>query len=90
LAHLTFARGQFLDARGYYRDAAARAPSLEQSVQNLRDAADVALAVADTRGAVELMLEAVARSDAADLRAEAVTVAVRYFLDPVWLPAQRR
>jgi predicted ATPase/DNA-binding CsgD family transcriptional regulator len=90
LAHLTFARGQFLDARGYYRDAAARAPSLEQSVQNLRDAADVALAVADTRAAVELMLEAVARSDAADLRAQAVTVAVRYFLDPVWLPAQRR
>ena len=90
LAHLTFARGHFLDACGYYREAAAQALTDEQSVQDLRDAADVALVVADNSAAVDLMLEAVARSDAADMAAQTVTVVVRYELDAEWLSAQRR
>ena len=90
LAHLTFARGKFRDACRYYRDAAACAPSVEQAVRDLRDAVDVALTVADNRTAVELMLEAIARSDDAGLRAEAVTIALRFELDTAWLPLHRR
>ena len=46
--------------------------------------------MADNRAAVDLMLEAVASSDAADVAAQAVTMAVRYELDSEWLSAQRR
>ena len=68
LAHLTFARGQFLDAAATTGTRLPARSTVEQSVQDLRDAADVALAVADNRAAVDLMLEAVASSDAADVR----------------------
>jgi predicted ATPase/DNA-binding CsgD family transcriptional regulator len=89
LAHLTFARGRFGESRDHYRDAAERTDDVAQSCQDLRDSADAALAVADHNAALEVMLAAVERSGAAELRADTVTIAVRYAPSPA-LPVEDR
>ncbi len=84
LAHLTFARHGFRAAVRLYRQAADRADDLE-GVADLRNAADVAIAVAEGTTAHDLLLEAAERAGrAGDVAgrasslAYAVTAASRY------------
>ncbi|MGH8868778.1 MAG: ATP-binding protein [Actinomycetes bacterium] len=58
LAHLTFARRDFVEARAHYRAAAERAEDPVAAARDLRSAADTALAIADGEGAVEHLLTA--------------------------------
>jgi predicted ATPase/DNA-binding CsgD family transcriptional regulator len=58
LAHLTFARRDLVEARRHYRTAADRAEHPTAAAQDLRTAADAAVAVADSLTAYELLLEA--------------------------------
>ncbi len=81
LAHLTFARKRFVEAREHYLTAAGA----QDSYDDLRDAADAALAVADGSHAYQLLLRAAAGSMRQDALAYAVMVRNRYegeFPDP--------
>jgi hypothetical protein len=85
LAHLTFARRFFVEARDHYRAAADRAGDAEVAGRDLRDAAAAALIVSDGPAAFDLLLDAAERARTAGDRnaqaaalAEAVIVPVRY------------
>ncbi|WP_170223603.1 ATP-binding protein [Nonomuraea turkmeniaca] len=87
LARLTFGRGAFTEARAHYAAAARHAGDVAEAFRDLRDAAQVAVGVADGSAAYALMMEAVARAREAvpprpDLLtaalAHAVIIAVRY------------
>jgi predicted ATPase/DNA-binding CsgD family transcriptional regulator len=76
LAHLTFARGSFVEARGHYRAAAERAGDAAAAVQDLRRAADAAVIVSDGRAAWGLLLNAAERARAAgETNAQATALA---------------
>jgi predicted ATPase/DNA-binding CsgD family transcriptional regulator len=86
LAHLTFARKRFVEAREHYLAAAAGAADDQELYDDLRDAADSALAVADGSHAYQLLLRAAVGNLREDALAHAVTVQNRYegeFPDPV-------
>ncbi|WP_433160311.1 ATP-binding protein [Kribbella sp. CA-247076] len=83
LAHLTFARKRFVEAREHYLTAAAQAEDAAQLYDDLRDAADAALAIADARHAFELMMRAAAEADRPDAAAYAVSIVNRYDPGPV-------
>ncbi|HEY3140938.1 MAG TPA: hypothetical protein VGJ86_07400 [Acidimicrobiales bacterium] len=76
LAHLTFARGFFLEAQGHYQAAAERAEDPTAAYQDLRTAADTALAGTGGEAALQLLLDAaeLARS-AGDGNAQAIALA---------------
>ncbi|MEI8412428.1 MULTISPECIES: ATP-binding protein [unclassified Kribbella] len=76
LAHLTFARKRFVEAREHYLTAAAHAADATQLYDDLRDAADAALAVADGTHAYQLMERAAAAADNQQLRQDALAYAV--------------
>ncbi|MFG1816717.1 ATP-binding protein [Kribbella sp. NPDC049174] len=81
LAHLTFARKRFVEAREHYVRAAAQATDATELYDDLRDAADAALAVADGAHAYELMMQVAAQTDhklRQDALAYAVTILNRY------------
>ena len=85
LAHLTFARGFFLEARGHYRAAADRAGDAVEAGRDLRAAADAAVMVSDGPAAFGLLLDAAERAGAAGesnaraaALANAVVVGCRY------------
>ncbi len=86
LAHLTFARKRFVEAREHYLTAADGAADDQELSDDLRDAAAAALAVADGSHAYQLLLRAAVGSLRQDALADAVTVLNRYegeFPDPV-------
>ncbi|HEY3632683.1 MAG TPA: hypothetical protein VGL21_17390, partial [Jatrophihabitantaceae bacterium] len=89
LAHLTFAAGRFVEAQTFYQAAARCTAGIEQG-QDLRAAADAALAVADNRAAVDLMRQAAEAAGTAELRAQAASVGVRYSLGSIGLPPGQR
>jgi predicted ATPase/DNA-binding CsgD family transcriptional regulator len=85
LAHLTFARRFFVEARAHYRAAADRAGDAAAAGRDLRDGAAAAVIVSDGPASFALLLDAAERARAAGDRnaqaaalAEAVTVTVRY------------
>jgi predicted ATPase/DNA-binding CsgD family transcriptional regulator len=83
LAHLTFARGYLREARELYVAAAARAADDGQAFDDLRDAADVAIAGSDVQAGVDLLMLAARRvgdhgNDAAAAWAAAVETQVRF------------
>jgi predicted ATPase/DNA-binding CsgD family transcriptional regulator len=80
LAHLTFARRLFVEARGHYRAAADRAGDAAAAGRDLRDAAAAAVTVLAGPAAFDLLLDAAARAGAAgdgDARAAALALAIR-------------
>jgi predicted ATPase/DNA-binding CsgD family transcriptional regulator len=79
LAHLTFARRFFVEARAHYRSAADRAGDAAAAGLDLRDAAAAAVIVSDGPAAVGLLLDAAERARAAgasDAQAAALAQAV--------------
>lgn len=85
LAHLTFARRFFVEARAHYRAAAVRAGDAVAAGHDLRDAAAAAVIVSDGPAAFDLLLDAAERARAvgahnarAAALAEAVIVPARY------------
>ena len=76
LAHLTFARKFFLEAQGHYQAAAERAEDPTAAYQDLRSAADTALATTGGHPALQFLLDAaeLARS-AGDGNAQATALA---------------
>jgi predicted ATPase/DNA-binding CsgD family transcriptional regulator len=79
LAHLTFARRFFVEARAHYRAAADRAGGAVEASRDLRHAADTAVIVSDGPAAFGLLLEAAERARAAgesNARAAALAQAV--------------
>ncbi|MEV0286049.1 LuxR C-terminal-related transcriptional regulator [Kribbella sp. NPDC050820] len=78
LAHLTFARKRFVEAREHYLTAAAHASDATQLYDDLRDAADAALAVSDGAHAYQLMMRSAAENNHQDALAYAVTILNRY------------
>ncbi|MFD3405713.1 ATP-binding protein [Kribbella sp. NPDC058693] len=83
LGHLGFARREFREAIGYYREAAERAPDGVAAALDLRSAADATLAVSDAETGVRLLLDAADRAVAdgnvrATMLALAVIAANRY------------
>ncbi|MEU8225723.1 LuxR C-terminal-related transcriptional regulator [Kribbella sp. NPDC048915] len=77
LAHLTFARRRFLEAREHYLAAAELAGDPGERYEDLRDAADAAIVVADGEHAYHLMMRAAADGNPIAL-AYAVTILNRY------------
>jgi len=76
LAHLTFARGFFVEARAHYRAAADRAGDAGAAGRNLYDAAAAAVIVSDGPDAFGLLLEAAERArTAGDTQARAAALA---------------
>jgi predicted ATPase/DNA-binding CsgD family transcriptional regulator len=82
LAHLTFARGSFVEARAHYRAAADRATTPADAVRDLRSASEAAQSLADGDDAFDLLRtgadRAGAERDRAVLLALAVTLATRF------------
>ncbi len=85
LAHLTFARGSFVEARAHYRAAADRAGDAVAAGRDLRAAADAAVIVSAGPAAFDLLLDAAERARVAGAGnaraaalARAVITAVRY------------
>jgi predicted ATPase/DNA-binding CsgD family transcriptional regulator len=85
LAHLTFARGPFVEARAHYRAAADRASDAVAAGRDLRAAAEAAVIVSDGPAAFGLLLDAAERARVAGAGnaraaalARAVITAVRY------------
>ena len=68
LAHLTFARRFFVEARAHYRAAADRAGDAVAAGRDLRDAAEAAVVVSAGPAAFGLMLDAAERARAAGQR----------------------
>ncbi|MEQ7123743.1 LuxR C-terminal-related transcriptional regulator [Actinopolymorpha sp. B11F2] len=62
LAHLTFARRFFVEARGHYRAAADRAADAVAAGRDLRAAADAAVIVSAGPAAFDLLLDAAERA----------------------------
>ena len=95
LAHLTFARKRFIEAHDHYLTAAAHAADAAELYDDLRDAADATLVVADGTESYHLMLQAAERAAAEhnpqleqEALANAVTIINRYEVeDPI--PADR-
>jgi predicted ATPase/DNA-binding CsgD family transcriptional regulator len=85
LAHLTFARGSFVESRAHYRAAAGRATTSADAVRDLRSASEAAQALADGEDAFDLLLAGTDRAgderDRAVLLALAVTLATRQIGD---------
>ncbi|MFI5593088.1 ATP-binding protein [Amycolatopsis sp. NPDC051758] len=95
LAHLTFARGSFVESRAHYRAAAERATAPADAVRDLRSASEAAQSLADGDDAFDLLLTGADRAgderDRAVMLALAVTLATRFvgdFRHPV--PTARR
>jgi predicted ATPase/DNA-binding CsgD family transcriptional regulator len=95
LAHLTFARGSFVESRAHYRAAADRATAPADAVRDLRSASEAAQSLADGDDAFDLLLTGADRAgderDWAVMLALAVTLATRFtgdFRHPV--PPARR
>jgi predicted ATPase/DNA-binding CsgD family transcriptional regulator len=95
LAHLTFARGSFVESRAHYRAAAERATTPGAAVRDLRSASEAAQSLADGDDAFDLLLAGADRAgdkrDRAIMLALAVILANRFtgdFRHPV--PAARR
>jgi predicted ATPase/DNA-binding CsgD family transcriptional regulator len=95
LAHLTFARGSFVESRAHYRAAADRATAPADAVRDLRSASEAAQSLADGDDAFALLLTGADRAgderDRAVMLALAVTLATRFagdFRHPV--PTARR
>ncbi|TDW83509.1 LuxR C-terminal-related transcriptional regulator [Kribbella sp. VKM Ac-2566] len=89
LAHLTFARRRFLEAREHYLVAAANAADAAKRYDDLRDAADAALVVADGAHAYQLMMRS-AVDGVPDAAGYAVTILNRYEMTrPADLPDDR-
>ena len=89
LAHLTFARRRFLEAREHYLAAADNAGTAAELYDDLRDAADAAMVVADGEHAYRLMMRAGADGNP-DALGYAVTILNRYEMtDPARLPDDR-
>ncbi|MET9316392.1 LuxR C-terminal-related transcriptional regulator [Kribbella sp. NPDC003505] len=89
LAHLTFARRRFLEAREHYLAAADHAGTAAELYDDLRDAADAAMVVADGEHAYRLMMRAGADGNP-DALGYAVTILNRYEMtDPARLPDDR-
>jgi predicted ATPase/DNA-binding CsgD family transcriptional regulator len=95
LAHLTFARRSLTEAGDHYLAAADRAEVPLTAAEDLRSAANVALAVSDGRAAVDHLLAAAAKAVADDnlragLLASAVICVNRYPAGALYdLPAER-
>lgn len=91
LAHLTFARKRFIEAHDHYLTAAAHAADATQLYDDLRDAADATLTVADGTESYHLMMRAAAEDSQQvrqDALANAVMIINRYEVD-VPIPADR-
>ena len=95
LAHLTFARKRFIEAHDHYLTAAAHAADAVELYDDLRDAADATLVVADGTESYHLMLRAAERAAAEnnhelqqEALAQAVMIVNRYEVEPP-LPADR-
>jgi predicted ATPase/DNA-binding CsgD family transcriptional regulator len=95
LAHLTFARGSFVESRAHYRAAADRATAPADAVRDLRSASEAAQSLADGNDAFDLLLAGADRAgderDRVVVLALAVTLATRFvgdFRHPV--PSARR
>lgn len=83
LAHLTFARGYHREARELHLAAAALTTDDREAFDDLRDAADVAIAGSDAPGGVDLLMRAAQRAgdhgnDAAAAWASAVENQIRF------------
>ena len=82
LAHLTFARGSFVESRAHYRAAADRATAPADAVRDLRSASEAAQSLADGDEAFDLLLAGADRAgderDRAVMLALAVTLATRF------------
>jgi hypothetical protein len=95
LAHLTFAAGDFVESRAYYRGAADRAATAADAVRDLRSASEAAQCLADGEDAFDLLLAAADRAgaerDRAVMQALAVIIANRFIGDfRHAVPAARR
>jgi predicted ATPase/DNA-binding CsgD family transcriptional regulator len=95
LAHLTFARKRFIEAHDHYLTAAVHAADAVELYDDLRDAADATLVVADGTESYHLMLRAADRAAAEnnhelqqEALAQAVMIVNRYEVEPP-LPADR-
>lgn len=89
LAHLTFARRRFLEAREHYLVAAGSAADAGERYDDLRDAADAAMVVADGGHAYQLMMRSAAEG-IRDAAGYAVTILNRYEMTrPAELPEDR-
>ncbi|TDW14268.1 ATP-binding protein [Kribbella kalugense] len=77
VAHLTFARKRFVEAREHYLTAAANAADAAERYDDLRDAADAAMVVAEGDEAYQLMMRAAGDGNQ-DAAAYAVTILNRY------------
>ena len=76
LAHLTFAAGDFVESRAYYRAAADRAATAADAVRDLRSASEAAQCLADGEDAFDLLLAAADRAGAERDRAVMQALAV--------------
>jgi hypothetical protein len=77
LAHLAFARREFLESVGHYRSAAERAEDGVAAALELRSAADATVAISDGQTGVELLLDAAGRAVAnSNVRATMLALAV--------------
>jgi len=85
LAHLTFARGSFVESRAHYRATAERATAPADAVRDLRSASEAAQSLADGEDAFDLLLAGADRAgderDRAVMLALAVTLATRQLGD---------
>jgi predicted ATPase/DNA-binding CsgD family transcriptional regulator len=85
LAHLTFARGSFVESRAHYRAAAGRATAPADAVRDLRSASEAAQSLADGDDAFDLLLTGADRAgderDRSVMLALAVTLATRFVGD---------
>ncbi|MFI6028009.1 ATP-binding protein [Amycolatopsis magusensis] len=85
LAHLTFARGSFVESRAHYRAAAERATAPADAVRDLRSASEAAQSLADGDDAFDLLLTGADRAgderDRAVMLSLAVTLATRFVGD---------
>ncbi|TWD75361.1 putative ATPase [Kribbella amoyensis] len=89
LAHLTFARQRFVEAREHYLTAADLAASPAEEYEDLRDAAEAALVVANGGLAYQLLRRAAELDDerlSSDALALAVTAVNRYDVEEHQLP----
>ncbi|MEO3927691.1 LuxR C-terminal-related transcriptional regulator [Micromonosporaceae bacterium B7E4] len=90
LAHLTFARRFFVEARAHYQAAADRAADAVAAGRDLRDAAAAAVIVSDGPAAFGLLLDAAERArSAGDRNARAAALALAVIV-PVRFPAGLR
>ncbi|TCC21946.1 hypothetical protein E0H58_24015 [Kribbella speibonae] len=88
LAHLTFARKRFLEAHDHYLAAAKHAANATELYDDLRDASDAMLVIADGTESYHLMLQVAERAAAEgndelreDALAQAVMLLNRYEVD---------